>query len=79
MLIDEKVRQGLTTSRILREIRATGYQGGRTILADQVRQLRATVGSSSQRTVKRRFETPAGVEMQIDWSPYLIPVGSRIQ
>jgi len=79
MLIDEKVRQGLTTSRILREIRATGYQGGRTILADQVRQLRATVGSSSQRTVKRRFETPAGVEMQIDWSPYLIPVGSHIQ
>ena len=79
MLIDEKVRQGLTTSRILREIRATGYQGGRTILADQVRQLRARVGRSLQTSVKRRFETPAGVEMQIDWSPYLIPVGTRPQ
>ena len=53
MLIDQKVRQGLTTSRILREIRATGYQGGRTILADQVRQLRATVGCVPHKTVKR--------------------------
>ena len=79
MLIDEKVRQGLTTSRILREIRATGYQGGRTILADQVRQLRASVGHSPHQSVKRRFETSAGVEMQIDWSPYLLPVGSRTQ
>lgn len=78
-LIEAKVHQGLTTSRILREIRATGYQGGRTILADQVRQLRASAGSAPQRTVKRRFETPAGVEMQIDWSPYLLPVGSRTQ
>ena len=79
MLIDQKVRQGLTTSRILREIRATGYQGGRTILADQVRQLRARVGCLPHKTVTRRFETPAGVEMQIDWSPYLLPVGNRTQ
>lgn len=79
MLIEAKVRQGLTTSRILREIRTVGYQGGRTILADQVRQRRASVGRSSHKSVKRRFETPAGVEMQIDWSPYLIPVGSHIQ
>ena len=78
-LIDQKVRQRLTTSRILREIRERGYQGGRTILADQVRQLRATVGCLPHKTVKRRFETPAGVEMQIDWSLHLLPVGSRIQ
>ena len=78
-LIEEKVRQGLTTSRILREIRATGYHGGRTILADQVRQLRASGGRLPHQTVKRRFETPPGVEMQVDWSPYLLPVGSRTQ
>ena len=66
MLIEAKVRQGLTTSRILREIRASGYQGGRTILADQVRQLRASVGCLPHTAVKRRFETSAGVEMQID-------------
>jgi transposase len=76
-LIEQKVRQDLTTSRILREIREAGYQGGRTILAEQVRQMRPTLGQPPRKGVKRRFETPPAQEMQIDWSPYLVPVGER--
>jgi transposase len=77
ILIEQKVQKGLTTSRILREIRAVGYQGQRTILAERVRELRATLGSPTQNSVKRRFETPAGQEMQIDWSPYRLEIGAR--
>lgn len=77
IVIEEKVRQDLTTSRILREIRAAGYTGGRTILADQIRDLRRTLGvPGPARPVKRRFETPAAAEMQIDWSPYQIPIAA---
>lgn len=76
-LIEEKVQKGLTTSRILREISQMGYQGGRTILAEQVRHIRMTLGTPPHRCVKRRFETQAGLEMQIDWSPYRIMLGPR--
>jgi ParB-like chromosome segregation protein Spo0J len=55
-------------SRILRELQTLGYQGGRTILADHVRPLRAKLALSPKPGVKRRFETPPGQEMQIDWS-----------
>jgi transposase len=77
--IEERVRKDLTTSRILREIGEIGYQGGRTILAEHVRQLRAQL-TLPPRTpqVKRRFETAPGEEMQIDWSPYLIPIAGRM-
>jgi transposase len=77
-LLTEKVQKGLTTSRILREIREAGYQGGRTILAERTRQMRITLGSPPQKTVKRRFETPPGQEIQIDWSPYQIPLGGTL-
>jgi len=77
MLIEQKVAQGLTTSRIRREIEQTGYQGGRTILATHVHQLRTTLGVTTQKSVKRRFETPPAQEMQIDWSPYLVPIAAR--
>jgi transposase len=77
ILIEQKVRQGLTTSRILREIRAAGYRGGRTILADLVRQMHQSLGTPPPKQVKRRFETPAGQEMQIDWSPYQVPIGDH--
>jgi len=76
--IAEQVAQGLTVSRILRELKAIGYQGGRTILADHVRPLRAKLALAPKHGVKRRFETAPGEEMQIDWSPYLVPVGGRL-
>ncbi len=75
--IAERVGKGLTSSRILREIRALGYQGGRTILASHVHRLRATLALPPKPKVKRRFETGPGKEMQIDWSPYTVPIGGR--
>jgi transposase len=73
-LLKEKVATGLSVSRILREIRAQGYQGGRSILAAYVQTLRGSLSPSSRGTVKRRFETPPGEEMQIDWSPYRVSI-----
>jgi transposase len=76
-LIRSKVEKGLTTSRILREIREHGYPGGRTILAGRVRGLRNELALAPRKVVKRRFETRPGLEMQIDWSPYTVPIGGR--
>lgn len=75
--IRTKVEKGLTTSRILREIRELGYQGGRTILAERVRALNSELALAPRKSVKRRFETRPGLEMQIDWSPYTVPIGGR--
>jgi transposase len=76
--ITEKVRKGLTVTRILREIREQGYSGGRSILAEYVRTLRSQLALRPHRSVKRRFETAPGEEMQIDWSPYRLLIGGRI-
>lgn len=76
--IQMRVDKDLTTTRILREIRALGYKGGRTILGKHVSALRAQQGLKPTRTVKRRFETGPGREMQIDWSPYLLSIAGRM-
>jgi transposase len=77
--IAQLVAKGLRTSRILREIRgpepSTGYRGGRTILAEHVRALRASLRPPKR--AKRRFETRPGREMQIDWSPYTVMIDAR--
>jgi len=76
--IAQRVRMDLTVTRIYREITALGYQGGRTILAEHVRTLRTELALSSHKpAVKRRFETRSGLEMQIDWSPYIITIGGK--
>jgi transposase len=72
--IQLRVDKRLTTTRILREIRALGYDGGRTIVGKYVRQLRSQQGLEPTRVVKRRFETGPGKEMQIDWSPYQVSI-----
>ncbi len=69
-----RVDKRLTTTRILREIRGLGYDGGRTILGKYVRELRSQQGLEPTRVVKRRFETGPGREMQVDWSPYLVSI-----
>lgn len=74
--IEEKVRLGLTSSRILREIKDLGYQGGRTILTQYVSTLRPQMNRLTRR-VKRRFETPPGKEMQIDWSPGRVSIAGK--
>ena len=69
-VISRKVQAGLTTSRILREIKELGYTGGRTMLAEYAGSLRTKLDIQSRRpSAKRRFETDPAVEMQIDWSP----------
>lgn len=71
--IAELVAIGLAAPRILREIRALGYAGGLTILKALLRSLRGP--RKADRRVVRRFETMIGVESQIDWSPYRVPIG----
>lgn len=75
------VEEGLTASRILREIRGEkpgeGYQGGKTILVDYVRTLRAEIAPRPKK-VKRRFETGPGLEVQLDWSPYDVWIGGEL-
>ena len=76
--IEEKVRKGLTASRILREIREQDYSGGRSILAEYVRTLREKQSLKPRKAVKRRFETRPGEEMQIDWSPFRVPIAGAL-
>jgi len=73
--IKQLAAMDLAVPRILREIRALGYTGGRTLLANHVRSLRGPRKTS--RTVFRRFETPSGAEGQADWSPYRIRLAGR--
>jgi transposase len=76
--IEEKVEVGLTSSRIFREVKELGYQGKRTILADLARSIRARKAPQPNKKVKRRFETRPGREMQIDWSPYWVPIAGVV-
>lgn len=71
-LIQGKVKDRLTVTRILREIRAAGYSGGRTILGQYIRTIQAPL--TPRRRVKRRFETRPGLEMQADWAVYTVPI-----
>src|SRR3972149_6543948 len=61
------------------EIRAQGYSGARSILARKVRILQQKLALAPTKTVKRRFETRPGEEMQIDWSPYRIPIAGVLR
>jgi transposase len=76
--IENKVTKDLTATRILREVKALGYTGERTILASHVRELKARLPGLPKTQVKRRFETPPGEEMQIDWSPYRVLIAGVI-
>jgi len=76
--IEQKVKLGLTVTRILREISEQGYSGGRSILAEHVRTVQAQLALQPHKSVKRRFETAPGEEMQIDWSPYRIPIAGKL-
>lgn len=77
-IISDKVAQGLTTTRILREIRELGYSGGRTILGELVARIRFDHGLTRKSPIKRRFETDPGQEMQLDWSPYKVKINGQL-
>lgn len=77
-LVAERVRQGLTATRILRELREQCYRGGRSILTEYVRGLRGPLAPRA-RKVTRRFETEPGRETQVDWSSYRVEIAGRQQ
>lgn len=66
--VTERVREypDLSIERLLREIQAMGYAGGRTALGDLVREVRPP----RQRGFEVRFETPAGHQAQVDFAHF---------
>ena len=66
--------QQLIGSRILRELQALGYRGGKTALYTYLHALRARLPS---RRVTERFETAPGQQGQFDWSPYTVLLGAQ--
>jgi len=76
-IIRDKVSKRLTATRILREIRQQGYTGGRTILTDYIRSIRAD--AVPRRRIKRRFETQPAEESQVDWTVYTVPIAGRAE
>jgi transposase len=76
---EDKIRrmlfeQQFIGSRILRELRKVGYDGGPTALYAFLRSLKADQ-PDSRLTV--RFETAPAQQGQFDWSPYTITVGGK--
>jgi len=59
----------LTGQRLYEELKIKGYEGGISILRGRLRQVRP----KGKRDPVMRFETDAGVQGQMDWSPYTIP------
>jgi len=59
----------LTGVRMLEELRDAGYQGGITILRERLRGMLKRPKCEPE----VRFETPVGLQGQMDWSPYTIP------
>ncbi len=72
-LVLEMDGKGYKVPRILREIRAKGYTGSRTILQEFLGKNRGP--RKPARKVFRRFETPPGLEAQVDWSPFRVMLG----
>jgi transposase len=58
----------ITIVRLHEELVSSGYKGGYSILADRVRQHRASAG----KPLTIRFETGPGAQAQMDWSTYEI-------
>lgn len=63
----------LSATRILEEVRAAGYAGGYTQLKDYVRKIRP--GPPPDPVV--RFETPPGLQAQVDFAEFRLPWGKR--
>lgn len=75
-LIDRLLGEGVWNAEVIvREIRAAGYRGGRSIVQDYIRPKRALQPSRS--TV--RFETPPGRQLQHDWGELVVPIAGRLQ
>jgi transposase len=66
------VEQQFIGSRILRELRRLGYQGGATALYSYLATLKAD--RAAEQAVMR-YETEPGEQAQFDWSPYQVVLG----
>jgi hypothetical protein len=58
----------ITVTRVLEELRKEGYDGGYTILRQQVKTLRR----QPKKPLVVRFETAPGLQAQMDWAVYHI-------
>lgn len=58
----------ISGQRLFEELRDAGYDGGISILRDRLRHLRP----GPKKTPIVRFETEAGLQGQMDWSPYTV-------
>jgi len=58
----------ITGVRVCEELAASGFEGQRTIVTDYLR----TIRPQPKKEPVVRFETPAGYQGQMDWSPYTI-------
>lgn len=56
----------VSNRRLLREIKAGGYSGGRSILSEFTKPLR----EETRKEAVIRFETMPGEQSQVDWSPF---------
>lgn len=63
-------------TRILRELRARGYQGGHSAVYAYLRELKASLPGNK---VTERFETRPGQQGQFDWSPYTLELGGELR
>ena len=63
----------LSATRLYEEIRSAGYPGGYTQVKDYVRAVRP--GPPEDPVV--RFETPAGLQAQVDFAEFRLPWGKR--
>jgi len=63
----------LTATRLFDEVRAAGYAGGYTQVKDYVREARP--GPPADPVV--RFETPPGLQAQVDFAEFRLPWGKR--
>jgi transposase len=70
---DLVINKDLTARRVLREIRALGYQGGYTILKEYTRSIRRRSG----RRAHLRFETEKGKQGQVDLSDYTVDIAGQ--
>jgi len=59
---------GLTGTRLLREIRERGYEGGYTAVSDFLREVRPAASSPFE----VRFETPPGEQAQVDFAQFQV-------
>jgi transposase len=75
--VRERIRAwpDLTGARLLREIRAQGYGGGRSILNDFIR----TIRPAPETVFEHRFETAPGKQAQVDFAQFKVAFTNQPQ